>query len=606
MHKVTVHVQDSSRQPIPSLPVEVYRGTLRSYEQTPVQTKVSNEFGDTFFEFLIPTTGGQFVFVTGDASFGFQKVEANLLCRDTTVVIVFDTKDVACNETRTDTLRLTEICLYNQKFAIPDSTQILYRSGCAVPLTMTYTPLDDPFGFRLTAIDDKGDPFPGNTFTVPPNGYFRVRLFAEPRDTGTVVRSISITGVGSGGASMQVNLTVVVRAIACDGCPCNDTTITISFGNVQASPTQGKATQSVAFTRNNTLCDRKDQIVKGPSLPSVFSVKDPIKQDVRRGESQNLTVEFSPQAVRPYRDTIIIQRHYQDNDSVCTTLVILVGNGCEPVCCIDSTNLVSIGIPNRHELNLGNIKVYQGTNGSICFRHCGVCGVVKLNQSSPTKKGFSVSPSSLNINVGERKCFAVQFSAIDSVVWPNGHGQPAAQDHEIDVTIDGCGAQKTVKVKVHVDTIPIRYSRCIYVWADNQNLGFNFTPTDLKGSEIFDPDPVNGQITDFVVNSIVVGANASVFIRSGWKFIRANVTASDFDFLNISGTWRADYRAITTGSFNTSNPVTLNLGSVYSIRVERGGDISYALIRVREISADADGKRKICLDVLYPMIKENP
>lgn len=605
MHKVTVHVQDSSRQPIPSLPVEVYRGTLRSYEQTPVQTKVTNEFGDTFFEFLIPTTGGQFVFVTGDASFGFQKVEANLLCRDTTVVIVFDTKDVACNETRTDTLRLTEICLYNQKFAIPDSTQILYRSGCAVPLTMTYTPLDDPFGFRLTAIDDKGDPFPGNTFTVPPNGYFRVRLFAEPRDTGTVVRSLSITGVGSGGAGMQVNLTVVVRAIACDGCPCNDTTITISFGNVQASPTQGKATQSVAFTRNNTLCDRKDQIVKGPSLPSVFSVKDPIKQDVRRGESQNLTVEFSPQAVRPYRDTIIIQRHYQDNDSVCTTLVILVGNGCEPACCIDSTNLRGTST-DRFELRLKNTRVYESGSDGICFRHCGVCGVVELNQTDSKTKGFTITPPKLSLNVGERGCFKVQFSATDDVVWPRGHGQPAQEDHEIQVTINGCGGSKIVTAKVHVDTIPILYSRCIYVWADNGQLGFNFTPPELKGSEIFDPNPSNSQITDLVVNSIIAGTSADVFIRSGWKFIRANVSGANFDFDQVSR-W-PNYREITTEppNFSTSNPATFALQSVYSIRIELSGVYSYALVRVRQIDADADGKRKICLDVLYPMIKENP
>ena len=52
--------------------------------------------------------------------------------------------------------------------------------------------------------------------------------------------------------------------------------------------------------------------------------------------------------------------------------------------------------------------------------------------------------------------------------------------------------------------------------------------------------------------------------------------------------------------FQTSEFVTLNLYTVYVIRISYNGRLLYALVRVREISDDGQ-KQKLCLDILFPL-----
>jgi hypothetical protein len=160
-----------------------------------------------------------------------------------------------------------------------------------------------------------------------------------------------------------------------------------------------------------------------------------------------------------------------------------------------------------------------------------------------------------------------------------------------------------------VDTLPVGFSRCIYQWDQNENYGYNFTPVEGKGEDRYDPNVPTEQLSDLVVAAVNPGADADVFIRSGWKFIKAGVSEDMFNFSDMStgqnGWTIGEFRSITSDGFNTAPATTLDFRSVYSIRIERNGVFSYACVRVREVSVDPDGKFKMCLDVLYPMIKED-
>jgi hypothetical protein len=601
-HRVLVHVVDSTQRPIPTLPVELYRGGGATREPAPLQTRVTDGAGNALFEVEIPSTGAPFTLVAGDDNFGRMTVEANLLCRDTAMVIAFVLRNVPCNETRSDALVLPDICMYNGGRGMSDSGQAYYRSGCAVPLTMTCTPVDDPFRLRVFVVDAAGREVTGSTFTLPPAGFFAVRAVAAPRDTGRIVRTVTISGTGSGGASLQVTLTVEAHAVPCEGCPCDGDTLTLDFPLTEAYPTPRSVVLPFTVLTNRGLCDRRDRLLRGPRLTDIFALDQPLRETVRPGEAQTLQLSFRPKEARAYTDTLVIEHFIPDNNRLCTSMIILRAEGCGPVCVFERGALDSTGTPDSYVARL-RARVYQSDQTLICVRNAGRCGELVLRQGiQPPLLGFFSFPTERRLQPNERDCFTAGFNASDSVVWPNGHGRPAVVHFENVLTVTGSGADKRIRLLADVDTIPILFSRCIYEWQDNQHLGYNFTPPELKGSEINDPDPVTRQVTDLVVDQVTDGVGATVRLRSGWRQIRCNVTEGDFVFSAVAS-W-PEYRSITAGPFDTSAQTSFRLGCVYSVRIERGGVYSYALVRVRECSSDADGKHKMCLDVLYPMIRE--
>jgi len=68
------------------------------------------------------------------------------------------------------------------------------------------------------------------------------------------------------------------------------------------------------------------------------------------------------------------------------------------------------------------------------------------------------------------------------------HGRPAQTSFSASIPVTGCNNNKTVRVIATVDTIQSSIRDAFYEWKDNAFLGFDFTPPELKGSEIFDPD----------------------------------------------------------------------------------------------------------------------
>jgi hypothetical protein len=599
---VTVHVVDTTLRPIATLPVALHRGTVAAMDEPPLATRVTDGAGNASFEVDIPATGGRFVLVAGDDAFGRIPVEANLLCRDTAVTIVFALRNLPCNDSRADLIRLADLCVYAGGRGVADSAQQYYRSGCSVPLAMTCTPIDDPFRLRAFVVGADGNPVRGSTFTLPPAGFFTVRAVATPADTGRILRTMTIAGTGSGGASLAVTVTIDVSAVACEGCPCEGDTVEISLPMTQAQPAPQSVVQAFSILRNRGNCDRVDRLVSGPSRTDIFALAQPIRQTVRPGEYQTLQIRFTPKEIRAYADTIVIDHLIPDNNRSCRSMVILRAAGCGPLCAIDSATVEPSAPAGHFDVHL-RARVYQSDATLICFRNAGACGTLALTQGLETPlRGFSTTPTRLELDPGERGCFTASFNAADSIVWPNGHGRPAVVHFERVMTVAGCGAGQSIRLIADVDTIPILFSRCIYQWNENQNLGYNFTPPELKGSEIFDADPIVAQITDLVVGSVAVGSSADVYIRSRWKLIRCGVSEAAFTFAQVSA-W-PEYPGITSGAFSMARPAAFQLGCVYTVRVERSGDLSYALVRVRECSSDADGKHKMCIDVLYPMIEE--
>ncbi len=605
---VTVHVQNGAGTPVELVPVAMYELGGSDPAGQPLHSGLTDRDGNIRFASEIPTTGKAFRIIAGDDRTGTVSVDANLLCRDTLIVIQLVFEELPCGGDISHTLRITGLCAplsTGERFS--DSAEVRFTSGCDVPLTFAFGGSTTGNDLNLRILDAAGREVPGYPFTIPARGQFTVRVVATPLDSGLQRWSFVLTGTGPNQASAIVRIEVEVDAVNCNVCACPDTVIVVDFGVVQAKPQQQKATRSVQLPRNLCKFDRFDNLIKGATAPTIFGVSPIDNVLLNPGEASSLQLSFVPKDTLRYADTVYVEHFIPEEQKRCTTMVILMGQGCGPGCRIIQENLVQIDA-DRYELPLERVRVYQSGSDEICFENTGSCGAISLTLAAGTNPGFSVTPRTLEIEPGEVGCFVVRFEASDQVVWPQGHGRPAVVDHQLPVSISNCGPLKLLNAKVRVDTLPARFSRCIYQWDQNENFGYNFTPIEGKGEDKFDPNALALQISDLVVLSVRPGVDADVLIRSGWKFIKSDVSETQFNFTDISsasnGWTRAEYQAITSGTFSSLPAATLVFRGVYSIRIERGGSVFYACVRVRELSVDPDGKFKMCLDVLFPMIKE--
>lgn len=608
VRNITVRVVDSSNVPLPFIPVEVHRGETRSVQ--PLALNVTDQNGNAPFQLKIPQNGAAFTFIAGTAQTGKIQTTANLLCRDTTLVFVFGRITIPCGATIVDTIRFKDVCARTASgVEFPTTIQRLYCSTCDVPLTITL-PLTLPQEnaqdeLQLSVFDQNGSPVSGNNFVLGARACFSVRVTYTPKQPGIIQRDYPFVGTGANNSQMNITVSVAGNAIECNRCVCGDSLTIIDLGNVVVSPPDSSSVISRTVNTNKSQCTREDNLIKNFLASSVFKLENSILSVVRPNESQPVQIRFTPIGQGAFQDTLIYQTRYRETGLVCRHTVIVRANGVQPLCCLDLAGtsagyVVASGSPRVDTLHL-KTRMYERTSGDICFRNCGTGGWLTVSQqlAFPVVPGFRSSPDWLNLDVNSSPgCFTVSFNADTSIVRPEGLGGPAKVRHETDMNILGCTPQR-VHIVVDVDTLPLLFSNCVYRWSQNSMNGYNFTPPENKGSFIVDVNGNNTNMTtDFTLMSIG-GASADVRVRSGWVLIRTGVVdQNDFSYANVKQ--YPNFNAIKQGPFNSQQNFTMNLFSVYSIRIQRGSQTLYALVRVREISTDGQ-KDKICFDVLFPM-----
>jgi hypothetical protein len=607
--QVVVQVQDAAGQSIELVPVEMHALEANAAMRL-LEARMTDASGNAHFAAEIPTTGRAFRFIVGNQATGMMFVDANLLCRDTVLVVRLATELLPCGETVERLLRIANICAplrTGERFT--DSTQYTFESSCDEALTFTMTgPAATP-ALHLVVLAPDGSVITARPFTIPPRGRFIVRAVATPADSGVTRTVYTFSGTGPNSTSATLQLVVEVDARNCNMCACPEEVIVVDFGTVEASPTQGKGTRSVQLPRNLCGFVRVDNMIKSATQPQRFGAPPIDDVTLQAGEGYSRTYTFIP-APGDYslvQDTILVEHWISAENKACTTMVILRGQGCGPECRLVSARFTPTG-ERSWDYALERVRIYESGSGRICVENVGKCGTLVIGESHPATPGFTLTPPEVSIAPGSSACFEVEFEAADAVVWPNGHGQPAVIDHLLPVQIRNCGALQTVTVKLRVDTLPAQFSRCIYQWEQNGNYGYNFTPVEGKGEDHYDADPINNQDSDIAVMSVLTGVSADVRFKAGWKLVKSGVSEAQFNFDDMSkaqnGWTQSEYRSITSGAFNGPGAATLQFRGVYSVQVVRNGTTFYACIRVREISVDPDGKFKLCLDVLFPMIKE--
>ena len=611
-HLVTVIVQDDSRLPLPNIPVEAYSGVVPAASSL-LQSRVTDASGRAGFRLRLPASGGRFVFVAGDTRTGKVVRETNLLCRDTTLLIVLTGAQIPCGGTLPDTITFVDACAKSMNGAEhPDSIEHRYTSLCDEALVITYPSVDDPaLRVQVIVFDNNGNRVNGNSFTIPPRGSFSVRVVYTPQTTGTFTRNILFTATGAA-TNSAVSLLITGNAVNCDNCTCTDQFFFLNLGSVVVGPPDSISLFQGEVNVNRTICNRNDVLIRNFPSNSPFTLLSTTTVGIPPSRGQVVSIRFTPTAEGRFVDSLVFESTYLPSGTKCRFTIVVRAEGTSPRCCLDpiaSRNLTvdNTTVPPTYTITLST-DATTPIAGSICYFNCGSGGWVTVSRPAvQTASGFSIPDMKFNIAArirgGETACFPVVFTPTEQLIWPNGRGRgPGTVDFQTSFSVIGCSPAR-INVVAHVDTVPGLFSTCIYRWDQNKFNGFSFTPVETKGAFIIDlgaDDPSQAMTTDLAFLSGPGGVlSGNVRIRSGWKLIRNGVNnQNDFTY-DMIRLW-PEFPTLKSGPFQTSEFTTLALYSVYVMRVERNGIFYDALVRVREISDDGQ-KQKLCIDVLFPL-----
>ncbi|MBE0645569.1 MAG: hypothetical protein IH600_15915 [Bacteroidetes bacterium] len=604
--RILVLVQDEQRAPIPGIPVQLYEGTDIANRQ-PLRELLTDNRGAALFEVTIPASGGRYSIIAGSDRTGRLLRTVDLLCRDTTIVLTFAARNLTCGGDIRDTLWLTDVCTAPRG----DSTEAQYTSTCDEPVTVTWNDPGEPASAFFLRVFDANAQSAGSGFTLPPRGSFSVRPVWLPAQEGTLQREIVFTLQGAASNS-RVLLTVLGTAVDCNSCSCEDVRILLDAGSVVADSDSFR-TVIEEVLENRASCDAMFELVRSLAPGRAFTLETPFNTlTLRPGRKHALAIRFTPPGEGVFSDSLVFVSTLLPDGSRCTTTVVVRGNGVLPACCVDESASDGLEIdrsvsPPVYRIRL-RTDVYSETDGRICFYNCGSGGWLTISRPAvPAGSQFSIPEQRHTLRArsegGGNGCFTVRFTPDERAIWPEGRGQgPAVTTFTTQFTVFGC-EPATVQVVAEVDTVPNLFSVCLFRWDQNEFNGYNFTPAGTRGSFVVDlsgSDPARQMITDIVyLSGPAANLSGNVRVRSGWKRVRGGVTdQNDFTWDRVR-TW-PEYAGLTAGGFQISQFADFELHAVYVIRVESGGGMQYALVRVREISDDGQ-KQKMCIDVLFPL-----
>ncbi len=604
--RILVLVQDQQRVPIPGIPVKLYEGTDVTGSQ-PLRELLTDSRGAALFEVVIPASGGRFTVVAGSDRTGRLLRTADLLCRDTTFVLTFASQELNCGGDISDTLRMSDVCTAPRG----DSTEAQYTSTCDEEVVVTWTGMDDPSAAFFLRVFDSGARSASSGFTLPPRASFSVRPVWIPNQTGALQRDIVFTLRGAASTS-HIRLTVIGSAVDCSSCTCEDLRLTIDAGSVVVDADSFRTIVEEVL-KNRASCDAMYELVRPFTPGGPFALETPFQPiTLRPGRGHSLAIRFTPPDEGSFSDSLVFTATLLPDGSRCTTTVVLTGRGVRPACCLDEAASEGLEVdrsvtPPVYRIRL-RTDIYNETEGRICYYNCGSGGWLTVSRPAVSSgSGFTIPDQRYSLRArsegGGNGCFTVGFTPDESAIWPDGRGRgPAVTTFTTQFTVFGC-EPAVVEVVAEVDTIPNLFSVCLFRWDQNEFNGYNFTPAGTRGSFVVDlsgGDLLRDMITDLLYLS-GPGTNLSggVRVRSGWKQVRSGVSdQNDFTWDRVR-TW-PEYAGLKTGGFQTVQITDFTLHSVYVIRIESGGTMQYALIRVREISDDGQ-KQKMCIDVLFPL-----
>lgn len=639
-HELTVLVYQTTAgantgtTPIRNAEVNVFAGE----QTTPNALKAfTNSQGATVFRLKVPLTGSNYN-ITATYNNRTQSKNSILLCRDTTLIFVFDTTQVTsldcANLNREETLVFVDDN-FNPELNLNTPANIsrydrctggLYNAGTE-NITLTLPKVNPPFKLQSVLIDGSAYAVKNNQVIIKPGETLTLCFSVSTKEIGEFAQTLSIPLVCENGDQGTYSLTLIATVVP-PTCDCDEYGNNYELKLSEKVPVgEQRDVKKVVFT-NNSPCNViiNQTAFDGNDGWAILSPNFPIT--IKSGASLELTVRFNSISSGTHIDTLSLEVTPEGTENICQFDVYLEGEGCSGSCPLISTNeynfqpyqstAINDTISNRTDkrvfFSMLNVNPPIQTTVSRLYYFMNpdsACNDVNLDISVSFQNGdiyskdyFTVSPTSLTLAPGEIGVVQVTFSSPDieefaDIVNARGNtGMTADSAFNIILNIKSPGCEQkinaTTVVTVFPDISPIinlrAYSQRTQLAPEPENEVYYFgraartiikAPGNRPGPY---PPPVGDIWID--VNDTLPSANPpqepilkSVDGMLGMKIWRTNMLESDFT--NVGNTYIAFANDPNYSTGYTPGPITgLSPGNVIAFQMSQN---MYALIYIRSI-----------------------
>lgn len=655
--------------PLPGVEVHLSDTDPAAVEKTSQQV-VTDATGRALFHVTVPIAGKAFN-VVGRYLNTVQRIPSVLMCADTAVLFVFDTAqppllDCAALNARDTLVFLDErgdtslvqnmplgVGRYDRCWSITNPV------GAAGPVNITISNPSSPFT-RTSAYVDGAQIAASGTIALAPGASLSLCFAVSTTDTGVFTQTISLPVRCP---SSQGTIALTLRAhVVQPPCLCNaeDAALTqstpIRVGDTAlASGMVYTNRLSCPVTIALTSFDGKDGTgawtVTSPSFP----------QTVQPGGQLVISARFTPKAAGATEDTLVL-RVTPLNGAPCALNVRLEGTGCADACPkIDhnggpilfgsagafSDTLFNPNDPTSNRLNVSILSLTPpivmtvDTSYFISLADDACAGVTvdidKSGTDTTSARFFTVSPSRVSLQPGDRQPVQITFSAPDLADFraiiarrvatvPGPH--PVTADSAFTLVLrlrTGAGCLQAIRVTAVLTPYP-DLSPIINLRAYSQRTPFKSTPenevytfgndarTSLRTQQGDGPFPPNvGDIYINVSDTTPAGVPPLPPILyldptrfSGMKLWRSGYLESDFDNVVLTVTQFFGTAGYNTG-YSTTPITPLASRDVYAFQYIGGAEETYALMYIREVKNGTENNSNkqsaIEFRAIYPLVR---
>ncbi len=627
-------VTDGTTTPVRGAEVNIFQADNANIN--PLQA-YTNSQGAASFRFKVPVTGQNFN-ISAIYNNRAQNKSSVLLCKDTTLIFVFDTTNTisfSCNNLGknedlvfTDDFGNTDLKLNTPAniFRYEKCTAGLYNSGTQ-DITLTLPKVNPPFKLESVLIDGLPPTVQNNKVVIQPGQTLTLCFSVSTKETGAFTQELNLQMTcedgQQGNYNLTLNATVVPPTCDCDEYS-NFSLITLSE---RVPSGKSKEIKQVVFT-NNSPCDVEISFLNfdGNDGWEILNPQFPVT--VKSGNSLEISAKFTPPSANQHSDTLNLEVRPIGTDNVCNLDVYLEGEGCAGGCPLFSTDgfyfdeyssspvidTISDRTDKRVYFSLKNsnppitttvTRLYYFMNpDSACEDLTLTVNLTYQSGDIYSPRYFDVSPESLTLAPGEVGVIQVTFVSpdieeLDDIVQARGNnGITADSAFNVYIQVNSPGCQQkinaTTVVTVFPDISPIinlrAYSQRTSLAPEPENEVYIFgadARTIIKG-RANGPGPYPPPSGDIWidVNDTLPSANPpqepilkSVSGTLGMKIWRTNMLESEFT--DVGQTYLAFTNDPNYNTGYTPGPLTgLAPGNVIAFRIS---PFMYALIYIRSI-----------------------
>lgn len=602
----------------------------------PLQT-YTNSQGAAIFRLKVPIVGNNYN-ITATYNNRTQSKNSTLICKDTTLIFIFDSTQVA--ELNCDELNRNETLVFvddkgNQELKLNTPANVnrydrcsagLYNSGNE-DITLTVPAVKEPFRLESVLTDGTPATISNNQVTIKPGETLTLCFSVSTKETGEFSQELAIPLLCSEGQEGTYNLTLQAVVVP-PTCDCDE------YGNsynlvlsTRVEVGQSVETKQVIFTNNSPCNVVVNRIAfAGNTGWTILSPNFPAT--VNSGKSLEITAKFTALSSGTHRDTLSLELTPEGSGQVCPFDVYLEGEGCAgscPLISLDGVNFETYGsspvidtISDRTDkrvfFSMTNAEPPINTTVTRLYYFMNpdsACDEIRLNVSLSYQQGdiyspeyFTVSPQQLSLAPGEVGVIQVTFVSpdieeLDKIVAARGNtGLTADSAFNVFLRINSPGCEQkinaTTVVTVFPDISPIinlrAYSQRTSLAPEPENEVYYFgndARTILKGRGNTPGayPPHKGHIWIDVEDTLASATPPqepilkSVSGTLGMKIWKTNMLESDFT--NVGSTYLAFVSDPNYSTGYTAGPLTgLTPGNVIAFQINQ---YMYALIYIRSV-----------------------